>query len=56
MHFSAAMPIVAGSAAIEQDCHHMDAAPLRTASGFVLGTMLSGAMWTVAGMLAWYFI
>lgn len=31
-----------------------DTRPLRTATGFVFGGALSGALWSVVGMLAWY--
>ncbi len=38
----------------EQEFLHTQASPLRTAAGFALGTVLSGALWTVAGVLVWY--
>lgn len=31
-----------------------EAVPLQSARGFVIGGALSGALWTVAGLLAWY--
>lgn len=30
--------------------------PLQAATGFVLGSALSGALWTVAGLLVWYLV
>lgn len=38
----------------EQDLEHMRSHPLRTATGFMLGAALSGALWTMAGVVAWY--
>jgi hypothetical protein len=38
----------------EQEFLHTQSSPLRTATGFALGTALSGVLWTVAGVLAWY--
>jgi hypothetical protein len=50
------MSVAAETAASEQDWLYIHSSPLRTAAGFVLGTVLSGALWTVAGVLAWYLI
>ena len=30
--------------------------PLQAATGFVIGSALSGALWTVAGLLVWHLI
>jgi hypothetical protein len=39
----------------EEDEHCRDGAPLRTATGFVLGIALSGAFWVAAAaFVAWY--
>ena len=37
----------------EHDLQHIHSNPLNTASGFVLGTMLSSALWTAVGVVAW---
>jgi hypothetical protein len=39
----------------ERDLLRGDTNPLRTATGFVLGTALCGAFWSVAGLLVWSF-
>ena len=54
MRPSAKPQVATIAVAIEQDLLHMHASPLRTATGFVVGTALCGALWTVAGVLAWY--
>ncbi|HUB13524.1 MAG TPA: hypothetical protein VMB34_16360 [Acetobacteraceae bacterium] len=49
----AAIAHPAEAAMTQQDCLCHGGHPLRTATGFVLGSVLSGAMWTLAGALAW---
>jgi hypothetical protein len=35
----------------QEECH-----PLHAATGFVIGSALSGAIWTVAGLIVWYLV
>jgi hypothetical protein len=37
----------------ERELLRGETSPLRIATGFVLGSVLSGALWTAAGLLAW---
>jgi hypothetical protein len=37
----------------ERDLLRGDTSPLRTATGFVLGTALCGIFWSMAGLLVW---
>lgn len=39
-----------------EDDNQADGTPGRTATGFVLGTALSGAIWVAAALLAWYIV
>lgn len=40
----------------QEDDNQADGTPGRTATGFVLGTALSGAIWVAAALLAWYIV
>jgi hypothetical protein len=42
--------------ATSEEEDYVDGAPLRTATGFVLGTAISGAFWVAAAFLAWYIV
>jgi hypothetical protein len=39
-----------------EDGNQVDGPPVRTATGFVLGTALSGAIWVAAALFAWYIV
>ncbi|MGA3399464.1 MAG: hypothetical protein ABSC95_09610 [Acetobacteraceae bacterium] len=39
--------------ASEHELLRGETSPLRAATGFVLGSALCGAFWTMAGLLAW---
>lgn len=54
MFDAAVMSAPVAASLTEPDISHVKADPLRTATGFVIGTALSGALWIFAGALAWY--